>query len=224
MKFLDEIGLEYLISMVKSNYPYPSNIITKGHCLTAAATSSKIVNITSEYKFALVPGCVILVEFTYTNTNSYPTLNVNNTGAYPVRTLRESNSPEIGGHQSRKAFYMYESEDGGSWIFLGYADGGKTQVVLEDPTQVSLWPADVNYIQFNYNFSGRCLLTIEDAPLENVEDISIVIDIYTQNAEIEFDDTINWNGTPTFTQGKHYEISIKCCNGNYYGVWNSWNI
>ena len=49
-----------------------------GTCSTAAATTAKEVSCAD---FALVSGATVLVKFTYANTASSPTLNVNSTGA-----------------------------------------------------------------------------------------------------------------------------------------------
>jgi hypothetical protein len=53
-----------------------------GKCSTAAATAAKVVSLTG---FTLVTGAQIAIKFTVTNTAASPTLNVNNTGAKPIR-------------------------------------------------------------------------------------------------------------------------------------------
>ena len=55
-----------------------------GVCDTAAATAAKVVTVSNE-NFALVEGAKVAVEFTYANTASSPTLNVNSTGAKQMR-------------------------------------------------------------------------------------------------------------------------------------------
>ena len=52
-----------------------------GVCSTTAATAAKTVSITG---FVLATGSMVTVKFTYGNTASYPTLNVNGTGAKTV--------------------------------------------------------------------------------------------------------------------------------------------
>lgn len=49
-----------------------------GICITAAATAEKVVSLDG---FKLVEGARVAVKFNYVNTNTVPTLNVNNTGA-----------------------------------------------------------------------------------------------------------------------------------------------
>ena len=53
-----------------------------GTCSTAAATTAKVVTLAN---FALYTGAMISVYFTYANTASSPTLNVNSTGAKSIR-------------------------------------------------------------------------------------------------------------------------------------------
>lgn len=55
-----------------------ANRVNYGTCSTAAATVAKTVACAG---FTLITGAEITVRFTVTNTASYPTLNVNNTGA-----------------------------------------------------------------------------------------------------------------------------------------------
>lgn len=52
-----------------------------GTCTTASGTAAKAVTCAD---FSLVTGATILVKFTYANSVSSPTLNVNNTGAKPI--------------------------------------------------------------------------------------------------------------------------------------------
>ena len=58
-----------------------------GTCSTAAATAAKAVSITG---FTLCTGATVIVKFTYTNTATNPTLNVNSTGAKSL-----NNAPKI---------------------------------------------------------------------------------------------------------------------------------
>ena len=60
-----------------------SEYITRpyGTCATAAATTAKVVDCAD---FSLATGATVLVKFTYANTASSPTLNVNSTGAKSI--------------------------------------------------------------------------------------------------------------------------------------------
>ena len=55
-----------------------------GTCSTAAGTAAKVVSLLG---FVLGTGAEVTVRFTVTNTASTPTLNVNGTGAKPIRYL-----------------------------------------------------------------------------------------------------------------------------------------
>jgi hypothetical protein len=57
------------------------NKICYGVCSTAAGTAAKTVTVDD---FTLTTGAMVLVKFTYNNTASSPTLNVNSTGAKPI--------------------------------------------------------------------------------------------------------------------------------------------
>ena len=59
-----------------------SNIHHYGTCGTTGATAAKTVSITN---FSLVTGAKVMVRFTYANTATSPTLNVNSTGAKSIR-------------------------------------------------------------------------------------------------------------------------------------------
>ena len=50
-------------------------------CATEAATGAKVATVQDSQAFTLVTGVTVHVKFTYANTASSPTLNVNSTGA-----------------------------------------------------------------------------------------------------------------------------------------------
>lgn len=52
-----------------------------GTCATAAATAAKVVTLDN---FSLETGASVRIKFTYANTVSSPTLNINNTGAKSI--------------------------------------------------------------------------------------------------------------------------------------------
>ena len=70
---------------VINSFSYNNDIYTftlpYGVCSTAAATAEKVLTLDN---FSLEEGAVIIVKFTYSNSASNPTLNVNNTGAKPI--------------------------------------------------------------------------------------------------------------------------------------------
>lgn len=65
-----------------SNHPIGSTLV--GACSTAASTAAKVVELADFDE--LMQNITIRVKFTNSNTASNPTLNVNNTGAIPIRT------------------------------------------------------------------------------------------------------------------------------------------
>lgn len=88
---------------------------TYGTCSTAAATTAKVVTI-SNSNWKLTVGAKVTVKFTYTNTASNPTLNVNGTGAksiwYNTSVITTSNLGH-GGTANRNITYVY---DGTYWV------------------------------------------------------------------------------------------------------------
>lgn len=63
------------------NFNGSTNIVHYGTCSTAAATVAKTVAVSG---FVLEVGATATVKFSYTNSASNPTLNVNSTGAKPI--------------------------------------------------------------------------------------------------------------------------------------------
>lgn len=63
------------------NFNGSTNIVRYGTCSTAAATVAKTVAVSG---FVLKVGATATVKFSYSNTASNPTLNVNSTGAKPI--------------------------------------------------------------------------------------------------------------------------------------------
>lgn len=89
-----------------------------GTCATAAATAAKEVTISNTTGWQLLPGTAIGVLFTYSNSASSVTLNVNGTGAKSIRynnAIYTSTSTDICGYASRINYYVY---DGTNWCFM----------------------------------------------------------------------------------------------------------
>lgn len=83
-----------------------------GICQTAAGTAAKTVSCTG---FSLVTGAEITVKFTYTNTTSSPTLNVNGTGAKPIYYRSSAISAS---HLAANRTYTFRY-NGTQWEFVG---------------------------------------------------------------------------------------------------------
>ena len=57
-------------------------------CSTTADTTAKVATIQDGASFTLITGITINVKFTYSNTASAPTLNVNSTGALTITSAK----------------------------------------------------------------------------------------------------------------------------------------
>lgn len=98
-----------------------AGVVYYGVCSTAAATSAKLVRLQhSDKNFKLKTGVIVSVKFTYSNTNSM-TLNVDSTGAKPIRVL---NNTLIDLNYWRPNSYVTFLYDGSYWniIFMGSGD------------------------------------------------------------------------------------------------------
>ena len=95
--------------------------VAYGTCTTAAGTAAKVVTISGNDNWELTTGSLIVVKFSYTNTASNPTLNVNGTGAksvvYGTSTITTSN-PSYAGYKDRYIEYMY---NGTAYVFIGWS-------------------------------------------------------------------------------------------------------
>lgn len=90
-----------------------------GTCSTAAATAAKVITLANTSGWELIAGTIIMVKFTYTNTASNPTFNVNSSGAknvwYNTALITTSNLNRAG-YATRPQLYMY---DGTQWVWIG---------------------------------------------------------------------------------------------------------
>ena len=89
-----------------------------GTCSTAAGTAAKTAALSG---FSLSTGAVVGIRFTYANTASNPTLNVNSTGAKSIYSYK-TNSPIVPGDitTNMTAFFVY---NGTQWVLLNPAGG-----------------------------------------------------------------------------------------------------
>lgn len=100
--------------------------VAYGTCATAAATAAKVVTVTSP-GWELEIGSIIGVKFTYTNSASNPTLNVNSTGAKSIwynTAVITTSSLTYAGYAARVMYYMY---DGTQYVFFGWSYDANTQ-------------------------------------------------------------------------------------------------
>lgn len=97
-----------------------------GTCATAAATAAKVVTC-SDFD-TLITGVMIAVKFTYSNTASSPTLNVNGTGAktiYRYGTTAPSTSAATSWNAGSVICFIY---DGSYWQMTNWLDTNTTSV------------------------------------------------------------------------------------------------
>ena len=108
-------GTGMQVLMADGNTKELSEMYCYGICSTAASTQAKTVSMSG---FVLKTYCKVCVKFTYANTASSPTLNVNGTGA---KTIRYNNSNISSGQI--KANHTYEFiYDGTYWQLVGDLD------------------------------------------------------------------------------------------------------
>ena len=100
--------------------------VAYGTCDTAAGTAAKVVTISGNTKFALQPGAIVGIKFTYTNTAASPTLNVGGTGAKGITwqaTQNYTGANWVGGQAGYTNYYMY---DGTNYVFMGHSQDNNT--------------------------------------------------------------------------------------------------
>lgn len=86
-------------------------------CSTAAGTSAKVATCSG---FVLYVGASVTVRFNSANTSTSATLNVNGTGAYPIRALSATGTAPVNFWKAREAVtFVY---DGTYWLIV---DGGR---------------------------------------------------------------------------------------------------
>ena len=108
-----------------------------GVCSTAADTAAKTVTVDN---FSLETGAVVLVKFTYSNTASSPTLNVNSTGA--------------------KAIKRYGTTAVGTGATTGYAAAGAVIMFIYDGTNwIQHWWYNTNTTYSNATYSTAGLVS-----------------------------------------------------------------
>lgn len=97
-----------------------AGIVYYGTCSTSTATSEKVVSLQhSSANFELKTGVIVSVKFTYSNNNTM-TLNVNSTGAKPIRIL---NNPSMDLYYWRENSYVTFLYDGQYWNIISMGLG-----------------------------------------------------------------------------------------------------
>lgn len=122
--FLPDDNDDMLISQVSENFEKTDNLIyeiqnnkanlTYCTCDTTVSTAEKIAEIAAG-TFELKEGAAVEVKFKYTNTTTAPTLNVNDTGAKPIKVYGTT-APDIRMWQANAVVRF--TYDGENWLML----------------------------------------------------------------------------------------------------------
>lgn len=113
----------------KSKLSYTN--IGYGTCSTAAGTAAKVINVVDNANWALMPGSIITILFSATNTAQRPTFNVNNTGAKSVQygsSVITTSSLNYAGYKDRPMTFVY---DGSEYVFSGWGYDSNTTYTNE---------------------------------------------------------------------------------------------
>lgn len=109
--------------------PDTERMVWNATCDTDGMTQRKTVR--TDKDFTLKSGRVVLVTFKYANANNNATLNVNSTGAKPIRRLDGTTDAARLWSQGQAVPFVY---DGESWIVIS---GGKASTDLYGVTRLS---------------------------------------------------------------------------------------
>ena len=96
--------------------------IAYGTCSTAADVAEKVVVLTGNTQWSLTNGSIIMVKFDISNTAENVTINVNNTGAYPIwynNAKYTSTGTAYTGYANRTIAYMFNGTHY-VWITASY--------------------------------------------------------------------------------------------------------
>ena len=115
-------GLMSSTDKIKLNYTN----IAYATCVTAAETAAKVATISGNSNWTLQVGSIVVVKYTYTNTASSCTLNVNSTGAksfWYSNAKYAGNSNMVCGYANKCIMYMY---DGTYWVWITHGADNNT--------------------------------------------------------------------------------------------------
>lgn len=95
-------------------------------CTTAKATADKVAN-TTEEGFELKTGASVLVRFSYGLSDAASTLNVNGTGAKPIRRMGSGSTSKYLGGLTHSVLLMYDAVDS-CWYVVNFAVATETSL------------------------------------------------------------------------------------------------
>ena len=196
-----------------------ANITHYGACSTEAATQEKVVSLTG---FTLATGAKVCVKFTYANTASAPTLNVNSTGA---KTIRYNNSNISSGQI--KANHTYEFVyDGTYWQLVGDLDTNTTYSVATTSADGLMSASDktkLNNLTAGVRKASILTAGTSGSIRTNVSESSLPItrlgnvEFYAVSGErVWIDYTLSSNGTYMTIE---WSSNIAITADTYYCVW-----
>jgi len=110
-------------------------------CTTAAATAAKVATISGSVNWELVTGAQVTVFFSYTNSAQNPTLNVNGTGAKPIKlgsTTIATTHLSYAAYANRAINFIY---DGSAYQFIGWSTDTNTTYSAATSTAAGLMSA-----------------------------------------------------------------------------------
>ena len=123
-------------------------------CTTAAATAAKVANLqdSSSNTFTLMTGITVHVKFTYSNTASSPTLNVNGTGAKAIKQYGTTAASTSVATSWRAGAVVPLTYDGTNWVINSSIDNNTTyssKTAASGGTTASLVTTGEKYIWNN---------------------------------------------------------------------------
>ena len=123
-------------------------------CATAAATAAKVANLqdSSSNTFTLMTGITVHVKFTYSNTASSPTLNVNGTGAKAIKQYGTTAASTSVATSWRAGAVVPLTYDGTNWVINSSIDNNTTyssKTAASGGTTASLVTTGEKYIWNN---------------------------------------------------------------------------
>ena len=101
-----------------------------GTCTTAAATAAKVITVDSSTNWELVPGSMIMVKFSYTNTAQNPTFAVAGTAAKKIKyanNIITTGSLWTAGEANRESIYVY---NGSEYVWLGHSADNNNDTIF----------------------------------------------------------------------------------------------
>lgn len=159
-----------------------------GTCSTSSSIEEKVVECIG---FTLKTGAQITVFFTYDNNISYPTLNVNGTGAYAIRRTTRDGNNNIGEWQSGEAIHFVFN--GTYWLMTGR---GTATTTYHGVTKLSISVTDTATNMAATPFAVKTAYDAATVAATAAEEAQGSIDRHMDDADahVTAEDRAAWNG------------------------------